>query len=49
MIPGHLMSSRGDKEVQLDERWRSDLSSKEINLFEKIGGSHNILYGYEKL
>lgn len=37
---------RGEKEIVLDEKWRSILSNKDIDCFEKIGGRLNRMMGY---
>jgi hypothetical protein len=38
--------NREEKEIVLDEKWRSILSNKDIDSFDKIGGKLNRMLGY---
>lgn len=45
-ISGNRMRQNSDNEIILDERWKSELSKKEISMFNLLGGWLNRLCGY---
>jgi hypothetical protein len=34
-------------EIRLDERWRTHLSTENLQIFERLAGALNRKYGYE--
>lgn len=45
-IPGNPMLFSNVGTIRIDERWRSELSSQQLNVFEKVAGSMNRRFGY---
>jgi hypothetical protein len=45
-ILGNDMRLGSDNAIKLDEKWRSELSSADLGVFERIAGQQNRTYGY---
>ncbi|MCB8920918.1 MAG: sulfotransferase [Ardenticatenaceae bacterium] len=46
-IPGNPMLFEREQEIQIDERWKSQLTSFELKIFDDIAGNLNRHFGYE--
>ncbi len=47
-IPGNQISSQGKLTPKLNESWKNSLSKTDLEIFHRIGGRQNRLYGYER-
>jgi hypothetical protein len=45
-VLGNDMRLKSTAEITLDERWRTQLSAEDLNVFEKVAGEMNRAYGY---
>jgi hypothetical protein len=45
-ILGNQMRLRSTEEIRLDEKWKSGLTEKDLEVFEEIAGKSNRFYGY---
>lgn len=46
-VLGNDMRLKSTSEIRLDERWRTQLSSEDLDVFERSAGRMNSQYGYE--
>ena len=46
-VVGNGMRLDSAPEIRLDDRWRSVLTAKELNVFDRVAGDLNRRYGYE--
>ncbi len=44
---GHTMRLRDNKEIALDEKWKTKLTSEDLRIFDRIAGGLNWRHGYD--